>query len=287
LRRGDRDILVKERPYARALTARSVSATFSAAEKGDAMGRYEGTLLTRWHSDGREMELTAPFCFIDEAQMKWDVPAGARIDGASIPPILWSITGSPYTGKYRDASVVHDWYCSIRTRRCSATHRMFREAMLVSGVSVPRANLMYAAVKYAGPKWSDMDIRNTSLATGGRWSESPAERKLDQQNFEVPFPSLPDGGPACDRAEDGPSQSYASEAFPSASPDVPPYEGGKLPIPARLPEGEVERFAAVADDILNGTMKVDDIERLFSRGGGPVEGETHLHPFLKGEDPQQ
>jgi hypothetical protein len=46
---------------------------------------------------------------------------------------------------------------------------MFFEAMLVSGVSTAKARVMYAAVRYAGPKWSDMDIHNTNLATNNRW----------------------------------------------------------------------------------------------------------------------
>ena len=127
------------------------------------MGRYEGKLDVRWVSDGRLMELLAAFAFIDKNYKRWDVPIGTRVDGASIPRILWSIVGSPYVGKYRDASVVHDFYCSVRTEPSSATHRMFYEAMLVSGVSPKRALIMYAAVRYAGPKWSDMDIHNARL----------------------------------------------------------------------------------------------------------------------------
>lgn len=134
------------------------------------MGRYEGKLVVTWHPDGRHMELNDSFAFIDGKALRWDVCKGAQIDGASIPQILWPIAGSPYTGKYRDASVVHDYYCSIRTRTSDATHRMFYEAMLVSGVTLRRANLMYAAVKYAGPRWSDMDTHNANVASEGRWA---------------------------------------------------------------------------------------------------------------------
>ena len=133
------------------------------------MGRYEGKLIASWGDDGRCMELFKEFAYIDRTETRWDVPAGAKIDGASIPRILWTVTGSPYTGKYRNASVVHDFYCSVRTRASDATHRMFHEAMLVSGVSPQRAAIMYAAVRYAGPRWSLMDIHNANLASGGRY----------------------------------------------------------------------------------------------------------------------
>lgn len=133
------------------------------------MGRYEGELTTIWKQDGRLMELKNPFAFIDYDEVKWDVPAGAQIDGASIPQFLWSIAGSPYTGQYRDASVVHDWYCSVRTRSSDATHKMFFEAMLVSGVGSVKARIMYAAVRYAGPKWTQMDTHNANLASKYRW----------------------------------------------------------------------------------------------------------------------
>lgn len=133
------------------------------------MGRYEGSLAAIWNMDGRSMQLTDQFAFIDCRELRWAVPGGARIDGASIPQFLWSITGSPYTGKYRDASVVHDFYCSVRSRPSDATHRMFHEAMIVSGVSPQRAAVMYAAVKYAGPRWSIQDMHNVNLATGGQF----------------------------------------------------------------------------------------------------------------------
>lgn len=131
------------------------------------MGRYEGNLIVEWLPDGRLMQLYEPYAFIDSGEQRWDVPSMARIDGASIPRALWTITGSPYTGKYRNASVVHDYYCSVRKRTPHATHRMFHEAMIVSGVSPSSAKIMYLAVRQFGPKWSDMDSYNSALITSG------------------------------------------------------------------------------------------------------------------------
>ncbi len=99
------------------------------------------------------MTLLNRFAFVDDAQLVWSVPAMVRVDGASIPKFAWSILGSPFVGRYRKASVVHDWYCDIRTREWKATHRMFYEAMRTSKVSGAKARIMYAAVYYAGPRW--------------------------------------------------------------------------------------------------------------------------------------
>lgn len=117
------------------------------------MAHYTGRPRFEWDEDGRIMTLLNRFAFIDDAQLAWSVPAMARVDGASIPKFAWSILGSPFVGRYRKASVVHDWYCDIRTRDWKATHRMFYEAMRTSKVSGAKARIMYGAVYYAGPRW--------------------------------------------------------------------------------------------------------------------------------------
>ena len=47
------------------------------------------------------MGLLKKFSFKDPDAQEWAAPAGAVIDGASIPRALWTIVGSPYTGDYR------------------------------------------------------------------------------------------------------------------------------------------------------------------------------------------
>lgn len=105
----------------------------------------------RWKSDPsnthRIMELLSPVSFTDKAGKVWSVPAGALVDGASIPPPLWSFAGSPFTGGYRRASVFHDHYCDIDTEKSSLVHTMFREAMEFDGVSSSESWLKYIAVK--------------------------------------------------------------------------------------------------------------------------------------------
>ncbi|WP_426165205.1 DUF1353 domain-containing protein [Sandarakinorhabdus sp. DWP1-3-1] len=137
---------------------------------------FNGTLSATWLDDGRLMELLSDFGFSDAAGLAWPVPKGARVDGASIPRSLWSIVGGPFEGKYRNASVVHDWYCSVRTRPWQAVHAMFWEAMLVSGVGALQARALYLAVRYGGPRWDALTVANNILHGG--WS--------------APIPATPD-----------------------------------------------------------------------------------------------
>jgi hypothetical protein len=128
------------------------------------MAGFKGDVVARWltdqpddpDGDDRMMELVEPFTFVDAKGFAWTSPAGARIDGASIPQLFWGVI-SPYIGDYRRASVVHDRYCDppYRTRSWRDTHRMFHEAMLADGTGKLKAGVMYAAVYAFGPRWPD------------------------------------------------------------------------------------------------------------------------------------
>lgn len=109
------------------------------------------------------MRLLEPYSFVDHDQKTWAVPQGAEVDGASIPQPLWSLIGGPFEGKYRNASVIHDFYCDLRSEPWRAVHRVFYSGMRASGVSESRAKLMYAAVYFGGPRWSDTTVRNVNL----------------------------------------------------------------------------------------------------------------------------
>jgi hypothetical protein len=118
-------------------------------------GVFEGIVTTTWLNDGRTMQLEKPVSFTDAAGTPWPVPAPWTIDGASIPRVFWTVIGGPFEGNYRNASVVHDYYCDTRSRSWKATHRMFYDAMLCTGVSASRARVMYYAVLVGGPRWSE------------------------------------------------------------------------------------------------------------------------------------
>ena len=143
-------------------------------------GRYVGELVVRLLPDGRRVQLFQEFGFIDSGQTTWHVPSDAIVDGASIPQALWPLMGGPFEGKYRDASVIHDYHCDTRTRSWQAVHRVFYDAMRVSGVGETRAKIMYAAVYFKGPRWSDVTVHNVNK---GR-DQQPATDRLAPSDFE-------------------------------------------------------------------------------------------------------
>jgi hypothetical protein len=116
-------------------------------------GHFEGRVTATWHDDGRDMTLTAPFAYIDRATVRWDAPTGSVVNGASIPRPFWTVIGSPFTGRFRNASVVHDVACVDRTRPWKQVHRMFYEACRCNRTNVVQAKTMYYAVYHFGPRW--------------------------------------------------------------------------------------------------------------------------------------
>ena len=127
------------------------------------LGHYTGRLILMPLKDGRRMRVIEEFGFMEADGLHWPVPPHSTVDGASIPQALWTLIGGPWEGKYRDASVVHDYYCAVRSADWRSVHRLFYRAMLVSGVSVRRAKVMYVAVYFGGPRWDDMVVENVRL----------------------------------------------------------------------------------------------------------------------------
>lgn len=65
----------------------------------------------RLEDDGRSITLLEPLSYCTSGGIVHTAPAGLRCDGASIPRALWSLIGSPYTGDYRLAAIMHDSLC--------------------------------------------------------------------------------------------------------------------------------------------------------------------------------
>lgn len=113
--------------------------------------QFVGKVFVEWLDDekGRNMKLTKPFVFKDGSGVDWKVPANTIINGASIPQYLWTILGSPYVGKYRKASVVHDHFWKDEaTDEQKAVDWMFKEAADAEGAT--NSWLLYAGVRCCG-----------------------------------------------------------------------------------------------------------------------------------------
>lgn len=119
-------------------------------------GYFIGKVIAEWlHEPGadRKMRIIQDFSFVDANGKTWLAPANSIVDGASIPELLWSIVGGPFEGDYRDASVVHDVYCDIKTRPSKEVHQCFAEMLKVLGLPFWKRKLMSLCVKTFGPKF--------------------------------------------------------------------------------------------------------------------------------------
>jgi hypothetical protein len=125
----------------------------SLSDEGQSWGHFVGTVKTEWHDDGRTMTLLGDFGYVDGAGYNWKAEKGHKIDGASIPTVFWSVIGGPFEGKYRNASVVHDFECDEQKRPWRTVHRMFYGASRCGGVERVKAKVMFAAVYHFGRRW--------------------------------------------------------------------------------------------------------------------------------------
>ncbi|HXG79059.1 MAG TPA: DUF1353 domain-containing protein [Methyloceanibacter sp.] len=124
----------------------------SAAAADSPFGHFIGKFVAEFDKDGRKVTLTAPYGFVDPAGQEWNVPEGYATDGASVPMLLWALY-PPFTGNYRSAAVIHDYYCEIKARSWEDTHRVFYYAMRAAEVDERTAKIMYGAVYLFGPRW--------------------------------------------------------------------------------------------------------------------------------------
>jgi Protein of unknown function (DUF1353) len=181
---------LSRREFVVASLAASLSATTRlAALAAHTWGSFKGEVVAKWLSDGRTMQLTEPFEYIGPGGRKWPVPKGIKVDGASIPSAFWSIIGGPFEGRYREPSVVHDFYCDVRTRKFEDVHQAFYDAMLCAGVGPKRAWLMYEAVLRFGPHWADPKVDPRCETVDENYDFARCAR-----NFAVPEIEWPKAG---------------------------------------------------------------------------------------------
>jgi Protein of unknown function (DUF1353) len=149
-------------------------------------GEFVGSVKTEWGGDGRNMTLLGPFEYIDPSGRRWPVPSGTVVDGASIPQPFWSVIGGPFEGPYRDASVIHDFYCQVRTRKAVDVHMVFRDAMLTAGVGERKAWLMWKAVDQFGPRWKDPNVDPKCEIIDEKYDFKRCARNSPPPSIEVP-----------------------------------------------------------------------------------------------------
>lgn len=121
-------------------------------------GIWSGKVVTEWldsnHEDRRmRLHPETDLCFTRYTGERIAALPGLEFDGASIPTVFWVLIGSPFTGKYRKAAVIHDTLCAIQDRPARQAHRVFYECCRSLGVGRLRATLMYKALLIGGSTW--------------------------------------------------------------------------------------------------------------------------------------
>jgi hypothetical protein len=129
-----------------AVVAVLISTSVAHAQSFDGAAQIEQVDAIHW-------KLLAPLTYTDKDNVAWLAPRNYVTDGATIPPLLWPIIGSPFTGNYVRAAIIHDVYCDLKSRDWKLVHRTFYDAMITGGVTPIQAKIMYYAVYRFGPKW--------------------------------------------------------------------------------------------------------------------------------------
>lgn len=110
------------------------------------MGNFKGKYKIEGYTS-YTFKTLAELVYITEKGVIHTVPIGFETDGASIPKIFWSWIGSPFTGLYRRAALIHDFLYATQTTKRLYADRVFLEAMKHLRVSWWKRNIMYRAVR--------------------------------------------------------------------------------------------------------------------------------------------
>lgn len=153
-------------------------------------GHFSGPIETRWEDDGLTMVLLNDLRYTDPYGEVWIAPAGSRVNGASIPRAFWGVIGSPFTGKYRNASVLHDVAYTEQSRPSEDADRMFYNAMRCSGVGALTAKTMYYALRRHGRHWKHRQALPVESGASRPSAVSPQEVDEIQQWIKTNDPNL-------------------------------------------------------------------------------------------------
>ena len=130
------------------ITSALLCAVALAAQPGRFVGRVVVELLDDVEYD-HKLRLLEDFGYEDPGGKLWLARKDGILDGTSIPHELRTLSGLPFVGDYRKATIVHDYFCRTRAEPWKQAHRMLYSASLTEGLTLPEAKLLYLAV-YAG-----------------------------------------------------------------------------------------------------------------------------------------
>lgn len=136
------------------------------------------------------MELMERISFTDHVR-EWVAGKGRFIDGASIPRALWTAVGSPYVGRYRRPSIIHDIACAdaLTNRDRLDADKMFYRACRSEGLTRVESAILYCGVRF-GAWMSGGHLMPESILP--RLAEDILERRHQEMFQEVSNPVVRD-----------------------------------------------------------------------------------------------
>jgi len=133
------------------------------------MSNFTKEIIVALIPGGRKVRLVESFSYyvgktdyLTDHGIVITVPVGFVSDGASIPRFAWPIIGSPLTGKYRAAAIIHDYCYFMQMFSREISDMIFLNAMKVLKVSKWKRYIIYWAVRMFG-KWAWKKHRNSSV----------------------------------------------------------------------------------------------------------------------------
>ena len=103
---------------------------------------------------------------------------GLITDGASIPRWAWRFIGSPFTGKYTGAALIHDALYMAEALPRKQCDNLFLEMLEVEGVSYWKRYAMYWTVRVGGG-WVWKKHTKESVEKGKKYCEVRYENTVN------------------------------------------------------------------------------------------------------------
>lgn len=123
------------------------------ADKAGEWGRFVAPPQITLLDNGVDIQLTEDFAYVDPRGRVWTAPKNSVVNGASIPRVFHTLVGSPLTGSYRNASIIHDVGVDRMVDPWEQVHLCFYEGCRCGGVPENKAKVLYAAVYYFCDRW--------------------------------------------------------------------------------------------------------------------------------------
>jgi hypothetical protein len=115
--------------------------------------------------DGVNVAVVEAFTYVASSGIHYTVPVGQLSDGASIPRALWSVIGSPLTGRYRNIALVHDYLYRMQITSKDEADDVLLDGMRLGGCTETEYLAIYEGVHAGGQiAWNEDKNENKTTS---------------------------------------------------------------------------------------------------------------------------